>query len=236
MNDIASKIKYALEYRNMKPKDLSEKTGISRSSISEWLSGKYDPKQDKIFLIAKALEIDEGWLLGLNVPIERKSDITSIYNKLEKERQKKVYSFAEQQLEEQNNKIVNLQNFKEEKQRLEFPWKGYVSAGTGEYMDGETNETICLYEDEIPDEADFALTINGDSMKPMFKDHETIFVKKTNELQSGSIGIVIVNDESYIKKIYYGQFSMTLVSLNSEYDDVYVDRNDNVKFIGKVIL
>lgn len=231
--NIGERIKQRRKELNISADTVAEKLGVSRSTIFRYEKGDIEKLPTNILDdISSILNTTPAYLMGWS----ENKDISFIYNKLEESRQLKVYSFAKQQLEEQNNKIVNLQNFKEEKQRFEFPWKGYVSAGTGEYMDGETNETICLYEDEIPDEADFALTINGDSMKPMFKDHETIFVKKTNELQSGSIGIVIINDESYIKKIYYGQFSMTLVSLNSEYDDVYVDRNDNVKFIGKVIL
>ena len=51
---ISHRIKEGLEIRNMKQIDLSRLTGISRSMITEYLKGKYEPRQDNIYLIAKA--------------------------------------------------------------------------------------------------------------------------------------------------------------------------------------
>ena len=50
--------------RDKKPADVAKETGIARSSLSEYLKGEYEPKQDKIFLIAKNLNVDPGWLMG----------------------------------------------------------------------------------------------------------------------------------------------------------------------------
>lgn len=61
----------ALSLRGMKPSELSEKTGISKSTISHYMSGYTKPKSDKLFVLAKALDVDEAWLMGLNVPMER---------------------------------------------------------------------------------------------------------------------------------------------------------------------
>ena len=64
------RIQKALSIRNMRQSDLCEKTGISKSTLSEYLSGRYLPKQDKTFLIAKALNVDSVWLMGYDVPME----------------------------------------------------------------------------------------------------------------------------------------------------------------------
>ncbi|MCC4121326.1 helix-turn-helix domain-containing protein [Lactococcus lactis] len=69
MNIFSERLKIALSEKNMKASELSELTGISKSSISDWINGRYEAKQDKIFLIAKALKINEGYLLGLDVPM-----------------------------------------------------------------------------------------------------------------------------------------------------------------------
>ena len=45
-------------------KDLSLKTGIGKSSISQYLSGKNKPNQNYITILANALHADEAWLLG----------------------------------------------------------------------------------------------------------------------------------------------------------------------------
>ena len=66
------RIRKALSIRNMRQADLCEKANISKSTLSEYLSGRYVPKQDKIFLISKALTVDPVWLMGYDVPMEKK--------------------------------------------------------------------------------------------------------------------------------------------------------------------
>ena len=73
-NTTAYRLKKALELCNMKQIDLAEKTNIGRSAISQYLSGKVVPKQDKIYLLAQALNVNEGWLMGYDVPMDRNFD------------------------------------------------------------------------------------------------------------------------------------------------------------------
>ena len=69
----ATRIKKALSIRNMTQTELCTKTKISKSSMSEYMSGKYVPRQDKVFIIANALEVDPVWLWGYDVPMEKKA-------------------------------------------------------------------------------------------------------------------------------------------------------------------
>lgn len=71
-DEIKNRLKKALSIRNMKPIELSEKTGIPKSAISQYMSGYAKPKQDRIYLICKALSINEPWLMGFDVEMERK--------------------------------------------------------------------------------------------------------------------------------------------------------------------
>jgi len=73
VDTIANRIRTALDIRNMKQADLVEKTKIGKSSISTYLSGAYEPKQKNIYRIASALDVDESWLMGFDVPMERKN-------------------------------------------------------------------------------------------------------------------------------------------------------------------
>ena len=77
MNTIANRLKQALEMRNMKQADLVYLTGIGKSSISSYLSGDYEPKQKNLYRLAKALDVNEAWLMGYDVPMERTSDPSS---------------------------------------------------------------------------------------------------------------------------------------------------------------
>ena len=65
-----NRLEKALKYRNMKPVELHEKTGISESLISKYLSGNAIARQRKITLISDVLRINPVWLMGYDVPIE----------------------------------------------------------------------------------------------------------------------------------------------------------------------
>lgn len=67
----ADRIKTALIIRGMKQSDLCHLTNIPKSALSQYLSGAYEPKQDRIYLISKALNVQETWLMGLDVPMEK---------------------------------------------------------------------------------------------------------------------------------------------------------------------
>lgn len=70
-SETKDRIKEALEIREMKQAELVEKTGIDKGQMSSYISGKYKPRQNNLHLIAEALSVDEAWLMGYDVPMER---------------------------------------------------------------------------------------------------------------------------------------------------------------------
>ena len=69
------RIKKALSIRSMKQSELCQKTKIPKSALSEYISGAYEPKQDRLFLMAQALDVDPVWLMGFDVPMEKENKI-----------------------------------------------------------------------------------------------------------------------------------------------------------------
>ena len=67
----AKRIKKALSIRNMTQSELCRRTKIATSAMSEYIKGLYDPKQDKIYIMAQALDVDPVWLMGFDVPMEK---------------------------------------------------------------------------------------------------------------------------------------------------------------------
>ena len=68
------RLEKALNIRNMKPVELHEKTGISESLISKYLSNNAIARQKKLSLLADALNVNEVWLMGYDVPMEREKN------------------------------------------------------------------------------------------------------------------------------------------------------------------
>jgi Helix-turn-helix. len=75
-SDIKDRLKYAMELFQIKQTELVKVTGIDKGQLSSYLSGKYEPRQNNIFILAEALNVSEAWLIGYNVPMERNTTYT----------------------------------------------------------------------------------------------------------------------------------------------------------------
>lgn len=70
IDSFKNRLARALEIKNLKPVELHEKTGLSESLISKYLSGVAAPRQRKIDILSDALEVNPVWLMGYDVPME----------------------------------------------------------------------------------------------------------------------------------------------------------------------
>ncbi|MFS7388578.1 helix-turn-helix transcriptional regulator [Carnobacterium maltaromaticum] len=116
----AENLKYLREKHNMEQLELAQKLGRkSSSSISEWEKGKYTPKIGVLNDIAKLFKVDIDDLMNIDLSLHTSKDnIISIYNQLEKSRQEKVYSYAEEQLEEQHTKNKKFSSLEEYRKKV----------------------------------------------------------------------------------------------------------------------
>ena len=71
MDELKNRLQTALSVAGIPAIELSEKTGIPKSSISQYLSGYAKPKQDRIYLMAKVLDVSEAWLMGYDAPMKK---------------------------------------------------------------------------------------------------------------------------------------------------------------------
>lgn len=109
-----------------------------------------------------------------------------------------------------------------------------VSAGTGNFLDSDHYTTVEIGA-ENADGADFAVTISGDSMEPVFHDHDMVLVHQQDTIENGEIGIFALNDNAYIKKFRSDKKGTFLISLNKKYAPIPVDtESDSFHIFGKV--
>lgn len=113
VSSFKNRLKDLLQEKNMTQKELSNLTGITPSSISDWLKGKYEAKQDKIDIIATSLNVSQAYLMGYDVPKvnhikmyakESKSNpsltnnqekIINLFNQLNDEGQEKAITYTQ---------------------------------------------------------------------------------------------------------------------------------------------
>lgn len=60
------RLKEVMQLRGKRLIDLSEETGISKGTISKYLKGDMIAKQDSIFLMSKALNVNPIYLMGMS--------------------------------------------------------------------------------------------------------------------------------------------------------------------------
>lgn len=65
------RLKTAMTIRKKTSTDVCNATGIAKSTFSQWLSGRNEAKADRVHAIAKYLNVNEAWLIGYDVPMDR---------------------------------------------------------------------------------------------------------------------------------------------------------------------
>lgn len=231
MNEI---IKMKRLEKNMSLEEVGKLVGVGKSTVRKWENGMIENMgRDKIVALSKALDISPLDILGMSEKDLPKSSIETIYNQLEKPRQTKVYNFAEEQLEEQQKENV-----------LEFPNKEKIptihnSASAANPTELAYGDTVVEEEEfeRVPSSADFAVPIIGDSMEPVIRNGQFVFVKEQPDVEDGEIAIVEIDGDGVTcKEVFkdYENQSIILRSINELYEDRVVSP-EQIRIIGKVV-
>lgn len=78
----AERLKTIMKERGLRQVDILEaakpfckkyNVPLGKAYLSQYISGKVEPGQDKLSILALALNVSEVWLMGYDVPIERKT-------------------------------------------------------------------------------------------------------------------------------------------------------------------
>ena len=78
-----TRLKSAMKDNNFKQIDVIEKakklyneTGVkvTKTDLSQYVNGKTEPGNKKLYVLAKVLNVSEEWLLGYDVPRDRTTD------------------------------------------------------------------------------------------------------------------------------------------------------------------
>ena len=189
-NQFATRLKQAMDLKGIKASELSEKAGIPKSAISQYLSGLYEAKQKSIFKLANVLNVSEGWLMGLDVPMERLSEDL-----------KKIGAIPLSEIA-----------------TTKIPVLGTVKAGYNYLAQENIIDYIAFKVDGTDKENYYALNIVGDSMEPLFDNGDTVIVHKQDDFENGDNCVVLINgEEATVKKVYKGNTGLELKAINPYY-------------------
>lgn len=223
--NVGDRMKSIRKQQGISADQLAESIGVSRSTIFRYEKGDIEKMPIEVVAnVASSLHVSLIDLMGIsNDSISEK--ITEIVSKLNPDRQQNVYNYADNQLKEQNGKVVNL------------PLVGKSAANPTELTYGDVEIEHDDFTD-VPHGADTAIRIQGDSMEPLIHDGQIIFYHQQEEVENGEIAIVEIDGDGVTcKQIYYDYTSdeVILRSINKKYEPRHV-KDDQVRIIGRVIL
>ena len=177
--------------------------------------------------LADALDISKQSILNYEtgkrqIPIDTLSKIADYFNI-------PIESFFSDQYE-------NFKTIKPNKDTVKLPVFSSASAGLGNFADDEIVDWIEISK-SLARTADFVTFADGDSMEPRIPDWSLLLVQNTSILDSGEIGVFVVDESVYCKRFQYNQFTkeITLKSLNLDYQPKKISQDDDFRIIGRVV-
>ena len=230
-------------------KPYQEKYNIkfSKSHLSQYTNGKFNPDNEKIFLLSKVLNVSEAWLLGYNVPRTSESDtventliekISTFVVKLNEENQNKTYQYAKNLLHFQNRTVQEVSIKYKSKELTEILVTEKIAADVG-YSYGNNEVTSFYTNREDLMQYDMAIRVFGDSMEPELSDGDIILLKQGYDNVNGDIYVIDYDGKSYVKKLYNDGNRFVLKSINKKYADIIIYTSDiqdtYFNIVGKVV-
>lgn len=108
MSIFSNELSKLMKDRDMSDEELGKRVGVNRTTVSRWRSGERSPKMEKLPEIAAVFNVDPRTFVGE----VKTSSIEEIYNQLIPERQKKIFNYAKNELEEQNknDRVISMDN------------------------------------------------------------------------------------------------------------------------------
>lgn len=212
----AQRLKHILSVRNLRQSDLCSMTGIPKSAMSQYIKGNFEPKQDRVELLAKALNVSEAWLMGFDVPMERQSSPASI--------SKNVAEFP------------SIDNILPLPQTCNVPLLGTIACGNPVLAEENIIDFV-----PVPDcvkNADFALRCQGDSMTgARIFDGDIVYIRQQPEVENGQIAAVLIDNEATLKRVYRYPNKIVLNPENPAYEPLVFTNEElvSLRILGKAV-
>lgn len=217
ISNLPSRLKEILEIKNINQKELSELSGIRASSISDWINNKYEAKQDKIYLLSKALDVSPAWLMGFDVDIDN--------------HKKNEATFVGRANVMRTYRYINSK----------------VSAGTPITIDGQNYSSLAVPDSMLGKYAKedvLFMHISGDSMNKIIPNGSLIGILEYNsihDIKNGDIVVFDYNGNYSVKRFYKDEEQNRIIFKPESTDPTYLDivydlELNNVDIIGKVIM
>jgi len=206
----AQRLRAGLDARQMTQAELASRSKISKSSISHYLKGDWEGKQDAVYSLAQILDVSEAWLMGYDVPME-----------------------AERPQPAPASRPIP-PGFEPMPEMDVVPLVGRIACGTPITAEENVEQLVC-----VPSrwKATFTLTCSGDSMEPRIHNGDLVAIHSQPEVENGEIAAVRIGEEATLKHVYLHENFIELRPENPAFESIILSREDmnSVVIEGKAV-
>ena len=210
----AQRLREGLDLRGMKQIELATRSGISKYSISHYLKGDWEGKQDAVYELARALNVSEAWLMGYDVPAERSAPKLSV---------------------QLDKKPTIPAGFMPLPKMRKVPLIGAIACGDPitaiQNREGDVNAPVDM-------RCDFALKCQGESMIGAgIHDGDVVYIRIQPEVENGEIAAVRIGEEATLKRVYLHNDYIELRPENPAFESIIRRREEmnDVQIEGKAV-
>lgn len=210
----AQRLREGLDLRGMKQIELATRSGISKYSISHYLKGDWEGKQDAVYELARALNVSEAWLMGYDVPAERSAPKVSV---------------------QLDKKPTIPPGFMPLPKMRKVPLIGAIACGGPitaiQNREGDVNAPVDM-------RCDFALKCQGESMIGAgIHDGDVVYIRIQPEVENGEIAAVRIGEEATLKRVYLHNDYIELRPENPAFESIIRRREEmnDVQIEGKAV-
>lgn len=232
-NEISNQIKVLRSKMGWSQSQLADKLGVSKQSVSNWETNLKTPRMGALQKMSDLFGVSIGRITdGENFENNLIQQTAQLMQGLPYNKQQEVLEFTKNRLA--LSIPSNVIKFPKDNDTLEITASGVLSAGVGEFLDDSTKPFTVTVHKPVPSNYDYAFQINGHSMEPVYQDKQVVFVKKEDDYRDGQIIAAVMDGCAYLKKLSVVDGEATLVSLNPQYPNIKVDKENGVKVLGVV--
>lgn len=214
----ATRLKRLLAERGLKQVDIIEKAEpfckkygikLTKSDLSQYVSGKVAPGQDKLSIIGMTLDVSEAWLMGYDVPMKRGDS----------------HKMSDDSVPPGFEPLPEMES---------VPLVGRIACGqpitAEENLEGYVSIPAAWH-------ATFTLQCRGDSMKPTIHDGDLVAIRKDMQVENGQIAAVRIGDEATLKHVYLHPDYIELRPENPSYPSIIrrQEEMNDVTIEGKAV-
>jgi len=246
--EIAKILKEARLSTGLTQKKAAEAIGRKQQTLASWETGQSQPDANTLFLLLSVYGADINETFGFTtskVVLDRhEKTIIELYRS-----QPHLQESVDRVLgaSKDKSKVVKIDSYNKRKEMpltpdqiravsvQKIPLLGKVSAGQPILAEEDFE---CYFEVDTDIKGDFCLHVNGDSMvNARINDGDIVFIRQQPDVNDGEIGVVLIDDEATLKRVYKNNGSITLVAENTKYKPIVISGKEtiDVRILGKAV-